>query len=334
MRWMAMAAGVAILAGAGLRMEAQQARAKVSRQASADDGDDGRRRLHRKTSHCCLTHLQDGCGGQAEVCYRSAQLDNANLSALKEYGCTGGDDGQLQARRRNAECEGAELSGCERGLRRLFVLSAEWLAESGHRHRRDLGQQPRSLLEGQHGRGRDLLARRSHVGGGDCANWQGSARPRRETGRCRHRFWPACRRIRWTSRRRITRKARQAMRGRAACCRPELVGFDRGAEAVTANYSLHFRAGDADPDRLSNAADGGSAGKEDSRLHQGGQRGATGLAEAAGGFRPGFAGGAAQRAAGGAGERRCNPRREPQAAGAGALRSRPDRMPQTRTTRS
>ena len=43
MRWMAMIAGVAVLAGAGMRMDAQQAGAAKSAQSkpASHDGDDG-----------------------------------------------------------------------------------------------------------------------------------------------------------------------------------------------------------------------------------------------------------------------------------------------------
>ena len=98
----------------------------------------------------------------------------------------------------------------------------------------------------------------------------------------------------------------------------EVVGFDRGAEAVTASYTL--RSGQA---TLTSSTTlrrrWPRAGNQDSRLHQGGEATPACLAKAADGLGPGVAGGAAQRAAGGAGQRGRDSRREPQAAGDGAL---------------
>ena len=95
---------------------------------------------------------------------------------------------------------------------------------------------------------------------------------------------------------------------------PELVGFDRGAEAVTANYSL--RSGPATLTIIDYPTPQMAAahGAEDSRLHQGRQPGAAAVAQAAAGFRPGIARGAPQRAARGRRQRRRHSRREPQAA--------------------
>jgi hypothetical protein len=100
---------------------------------------------------------------------------------------------------------------------------------------------------------------------------------------------------------------------------PELVGFDRGAETVTATYSLSVGSGNADHHRLSHAADRRRTGSCDSRLSQGGGQGSAFVAQGAHRLRRRIARGAAQRTPGRAGERRRNSRREPPAARVGAL---------------
>jgi hypothetical protein len=87
MRWMAMAAGAAILAGAGLRLEAQQAEPKKPAPMMVTTG------VPATPKEKPL--LPDAFAGwdaaeKPKSVTDLAQLDNANLSALKEYGCTGG----------------------------------------------------------------------------------------------------------------------------------------------------------------------------------------------------------------------------------------------------
>jgi hypothetical protein len=87
MRWMAMAAGAAILAGAGLRMEAQQAGPKKPAPMMVTTG--------VPVAPKDKPLLPDAFAGwdaaeKPKSVTDLAQLDNPNLSALKEYGCTGG----------------------------------------------------------------------------------------------------------------------------------------------------------------------------------------------------------------------------------------------------
>jgi hypothetical protein len=95
---------------------------------------------------------------------------------------------------------------------------------------------------------------------------------------------------------------------------PEVVGFDRGAETVTANYTL--RSGPATLTIIDYPTPQMAAAQEAkirAYIKAGKQ------AQAAGGLRPGLAGGAPQRAAGGAGEWGRHSRRKPPVAGHGAL---------------
>ncbi|MGC1424356.1 MAG: DUF6599 family protein [Terracidiphilus sp.] len=87
MRWMFMAAGVATLAGAGLCLEAQQTPPKKPTPMMVTTGS--------PTAPKERPLLPDGFAGWAAAdkpkpVTDPAELDNANVAALKEYGCTGG----------------------------------------------------------------------------------------------------------------------------------------------------------------------------------------------------------------------------------------------------
>ena len=105
---------------------------------------------------------------------------------------------------------------------------------------------------------------------------------------------------------------------------PGLVGFDRDAEAVTANYSLNSGPAtltliDYPTPQMAEAQE-----KLIRAYIKAGSGAQPAFPKPLAGFRPGLAGGEPQRTDGGAGERRCDPRRKPQVAGAGALLCRPD----------
>ena len=86
MRWIAIAAGAAILAGSGLPVEAQQA-AKKPAPMMVTTGEPGARK-----EKALLPEMFAGweAAGKPEPVTDPARLDGANLAALKEYGCTGG----------------------------------------------------------------------------------------------------------------------------------------------------------------------------------------------------------------------------------------------------
>ena len=104
---------------------------------------------------------------------------------------------------------------------------------------------------------------------------------------------------------------------------PELVGFDRGAEAVTANYTL--RSGPATLTIIDYPTPQMAAAQETKiRAYiKAGSQAQPPWPKPLLDSDARLARGAPQRAAGGPGQRRRHPRREPQAAGHGALRVRP-----------
>ena len=95
----------------------------------------------------------------------------------------------------------------------------------------------------------------------------------------------------------------------------ELVGFDLGAETVTANYTL--RSGPATLTIIDYPTPQMAAAQETKirayidGCKRAGKQAQAGMAKAVAGLGPGVAGGEAQRAAGGAGERGRHSRREP-----------------------
>ena len=94
----------------------------------------------------------------------------------------------------------------------------------------------------------------------------------------------------------------------------DLVGFDRGAETVTASYSLRSNPAvltliDYPTPQLAAAQE-----SENPRLYQGGKAGESALLQAAHRLRPGLAGSSPKRTHRRPGKRRRHPRREPQAA--------------------
>ncbi|HMG88224.1 MAG TPA: DUF6599 family protein [Terracidiphilus sp.] len=87
MRWMAMAAGAVILAGAGLRMEAQQAGPKKPAPMMVTTGTPT---APKEKPLLPETFAGWNAAEKPKAVGDPAQLDNANVAALKEYGCTGG----------------------------------------------------------------------------------------------------------------------------------------------------------------------------------------------------------------------------------------------------
>ncbi|MGA8089956.1 MAG: DUF6599 family protein [Terracidiphilus sp.] len=87
MRWMAMAAGAAILAGAGLRMEARQARPKKPAPMMVTTGEPT---ATKEKPLLPETFAGWDAAEKPKPVSDPGQLDNANVAALKEYGCTGG----------------------------------------------------------------------------------------------------------------------------------------------------------------------------------------------------------------------------------------------------
>jgi hypothetical protein len=93
MRWMAVAAGVVTLAGAGLRLEAQQAGPKKPAPMMVTTG--------TPTAPKEKPLLPEAFAGwdaaeKPATVPDPAQLDSANATALKEYGCTGGVEGNYK----------------------------------------------------------------------------------------------------------------------------------------------------------------------------------------------------------------------------------------------
>ena len=86
MRWIAIAAGAAILAGSGLPVGAQQA-AKKPAPMMVTTGEPGAR---REKALLPETFAGWEAAEKPEPVTDPSRLDSANLAALKEYGCTGG----------------------------------------------------------------------------------------------------------------------------------------------------------------------------------------------------------------------------------------------------
>ena len=145
--------------------------------------------------------------------------------------------GRLQAQRRNPHPARPALSRHQRSLRSLLLLPPERLAQGGDRHRRHLEPQPRALLAGN-----TLVdANFSRIGpmsGSELRELAGLLPLPDGTARSApaHPGQPA---------QNLPGRADHALclgpagyAGAGGVLPPALVGFDRGAEAVTANYSL------------------------------------------------------------------------------------------------
>ena len=253
-----------------------------------------------------------------------AQADPANTAALKEYDFT---DGMLAAYKRDGETLSL------RALR-FHDASGAYGAYSFYRQngwpKEEIGTGATSnhnrvlFWMGEHGGGRELLPHRPHVWRGAARVGQPVARARRIQGAGSAHPGRSAPGLAGRRKPRTMRWDRRAMRDAGGVLPPDLVGFDRGAEAVTANYSL--RSGPATLTIIDYPTPQMAAAQETKiRAYiKAGEPGPAGLAQAASGFRPGVARGAPQRPAGGAGQRRRHSRRKPQAAGHGPLRGRHD----------
>ena len=103
---------------------------------------------------------------------------------------------------------------------------------------RNLKPQPRALLAGQHRGGRKFLSHRPHVRRRSCASWPASCPFPKGTGRSCRRFWLFCPRQSLDGQTTHYAVGPASYAGAGGVLPLELVGFDRGAETVTANYSL------------------------------------------------------------------------------------------------
>ena len=83
-----------------------------------------------------------------------------------------------------------------------------------------------------------LLPCRPHVRLGTARTGQPASRAARAPGAARRPFWPFCHRIRSIKQTTHYALGPAGYAGSGGVLPPDLVGFDRGAEAVTANYSL------------------------------------------------------------------------------------------------
>ena len=250
-----------------------------------------------------------------QIATAALQADAANAAALREYDFTGGEAASYKRGGDTLTVARTALRRHQRRLRRILLLSPVGLAEGGDRNRRDLGPQPRALLAGYHRGRRELLSHRSHVGCGAARVGKPSAASRKGTRRSRLRCSPICRRLRSTARPRTTRLGPAGYAGSGGVLPPDLVGFDRGAEAVTANYSL--RSGPATLTIIDYPTPQMAAAQE-SKIRgyiKAGNQAQPAVAQAARRLRPGFARSAPQRPARGPRQWRRHSRRKPQAAG-------------------
>ncbi len=184
-------------------------------------------------------HLLDGSATEpVKTVTDPAQADSANAAALKEYDFVGaaiatykreGETLTIRALRFN------DASGAYGAY--TFYRQNGWPKE-------EIGTGATSdhTIACSSGRATRSWTQRSPTSApclpGNCANWPTSCPSRMETGPSARPFLPSCPRTRLTSRPRTMRWGRQAMPGQGGVLPPELVGFDRDAETVTANYSL------------------------------------------------------------------------------------------------
>ena len=207
-----------------------------------------------------------------------AELDNANVAALKEYGFTGGvtatykRDGETLTIRALRFQDASGAYGAYSFYRQNGWPKEDIGAGATSDHNRVLFWKGDTVVD----------ATFSHIGpmsAGEMRELASDCPSRRETALCP----PILANLPQGSLDEQTTHYALGPAGYAGAggvLPPELVGFDRGAEAVTANYSL-LRPRHAHHHRLSHAADGRGAGAEDSRLHQGRQQGAAAMAQAA-----------------------------------------------------
>ena len=148
-----------------------------------------------------------------------SEAGGAHAAALKEYEFASAMFGDYKRGHRHVEHPCVELQESDWSLRRLLLLPAERLAEGGHRHRRHFKQQPRAVLEGQHGGGRDFFAHRARCRRRDARDGQASSRCRREPGADAADPGNPAAGLARSARPRIMPRGPRAMRAAAACCR-------------------------------------------------------------------------------------------------------------------
>jgi hypothetical protein len=240
MRWMAMVAGVAVLAGAGVRMDAQQAGAAKSAQAKpapmmvttgSPTAPKDRPLLPEAFAGWVATD-------KPKVVSDAAELDSANAAALKEYGNTGG---MTASYKRSDETLTVKALGFQ-------DVSGAYGAYSFYRQngwpKADIGEGATS--DKNHvlfWKGNTVVdAMFSHVGPMSAAEMRELAKDLPLPQGNRALPPPILATLPQGSLDKQTTHFAQGPAGYAGsggALPPELVGFDRDAEAVTANYSLN-----------------------------------------------------------------------------------------------
>jgi len=240
MRWMAMVAGVAVLAGAGVRMDAQQAGAAKSAQAKpapmmvttgSPTAPKDRPLLPEAFAGWVATD-------KPKVVSDAAELDSANAAALKEYGNTGG---MTASYKRSDETLTVKALGFQ-------DVSGAYGAYSFYRQngwpKADIGEGATS--DKNHvlfWKGNTVVdAMFSHVGPMSAAEMRELAKDLPLPQGNRALPPPILATLPQGSLDKQTTHFAQGPAGYAGSggvLPPELVGFDRDAEAVTANYSLN-----------------------------------------------------------------------------------------------
>ncbi len=250
-----------------------------------------------------------------------AQADSANVAALKEYGFT---DAVLANYKRDGETltvRALSFHRYQRSVWCIHLLPPERLAQRRDRHRSDFEQEPRAVLGRHHGSGCDVLADRSNVAAElrELAQQLPAALGNKAIAPPILSNLPQASLDKQTTHYAL---GPAGYAGAGGVLPPDLVGFDRGAEAVTANYSLA-----SNPATLTiiDYPTPQMAEAQETKIRdyiKAGSAGAAGVSEAARRLRPGLARSAPQRTARGSRERRRHSRREPQAAWVSPLSGR------------
>ena len=214
MRCIAMVVGSAALLGAGIYMEAQSSPPKPAPVMVKTESP-----IPAKPKPLLPNAFSGWVAVQApKIVTDPAEADSANVTALKEYDFVSVTLGQLQEGRETLSLHALsfqDLSGAY-GAYSFYRQNGWPKADIGSGavsdKNRVLFWQGNTVID----------ATFSQIGPMSAAELRevaGQLPVPEETGRCHPRSWPACRRIRWRSRRRITRLDRQAMQEGAACCR-------------------------------------------------------------------------------------------------------------------
>ena len=304
MRWMAMVVGAAALVGAALCLEAQQAPPAKTSPMMVTTGS--------PTAQKEKPLLPDAFAGwvaaeKPRPDSDPAELDSANAAALKEYGFAGGMTASYKRSDETLSVKALsfqDVSGAY-GAYSFYRQNGWPKAEIGTGATSDKN---RVLFW----KGDTVVdATFSHVGPMSAGEMRELAKDLPMPQGNRALPPPILANLPQGSLDKQTTHFAQGPAGYAGgggVLPPELVGFDRDAEAVTANYSLNSGPATLTLIDYPTPQTGRGAGKKDSRVHQGGQRGAAGVSEAAPGLGPGVARSESQRPDRGAGEWGCHSR--------------------------